>query len=135
LKGTVILIDPTAFATWIVGGATIITMVVLAGLGSYLGSIRSVGKIKADMTENFGKIETKQAENHGVIKESLAEVKTTVADTRIWVQDIAQGKSPHIATINAKLDEHGRTLEDHGRRIGTIEHEHTVQMAKGGCKL
>ena len=35
----------------------------------------------------------------------------------------------------AKLDEHGRTLEDHGRRIGTIEHEHTVQMAKGGCKL
>ena len=103
-------IDPTATATWIVGLLTVIVMIGLAAAGSYLGSVRSVGKI-----------ETKMAENHGDAKADMVEIKTQVASMHDWVESIASGKSPHIAEINTKLAHHEKAIDSHEHRISTIE--------------
>ena len=114
--------DPTAMATWIVGGITVFTMVILAALGSYYGSIRSVAKI-----ENL--IER----NHGETMVAIGKLETAQNALHGWVESISEGKSPHIATINAKLDEHGRYIYDHGRRLSRIEIEYAQRIGAGDC--
>ena len=110
-------IDPTALATW----ATVATMVILAALGSYFGSVRSVGKIEVAIEKN-----------HGETMSAIASLETSQDGLHNWVESIAQGKSPHIATINAKLDEHGRTIENHGQRLTIIELAHARRV--GSCE-
>ena len=113
--------DPTALATWIVGGTTVLTMMILAALGSYYGSIRSVGKIEVIIERN-----------HGETMVAIGKLEESHDGLHAWVESIAQGRSPHIATINTKLDEHSRVIDDHGRRISKIEIEHAER--KGRCQ-
>ena len=116
-------IDPTALATWIIGGVTVLTMVILAALGSYYGSVRSVGKIEVVIEKN-----------HGETMVAIGKLESQQDGLHDWVESIAAGKSPHIATINATLDEHGRTLEDHGKRLSHIEIEHAQRTGMRGCR-
>ena len=113
-------IDPTAMATWIIGGVTVLTMVILAALGSYYGSVRSVGKIEVVIEKN-----------HGETMVAIGKLETSQQGLHSWVESIAEGDTPHIATINAKLDEHGRVLDDHGRRVSKLEIEHAARPNKG----
>ena len=118
------IFDPSALATWIVGGATICTMVFLAALGSYMGSVRSVGKIEVIISNN-----------HGETMTAIAALRSDQISLRQWVEDISKGDTPHIATINAKLDEHGRVIDDHGHRLTKLEIEHAAQMGRSGCQV
>ena len=105
--------DPSALATWVVGGITVLTMVGLAGLGAYLGSVRSVNAIRVAIVENHGETMTR-----------LGTLETNMTNMHGWVENIADGNTPHIAEIKARLNEHGQYINDHGRRIGWLEIEH-----------
>jgi len=103
-------ITPDALATYIVGGATIAAMVILAGIGSYMGSVRSVGKI-----------EVKMADQHGQTREAVARVETAVDSIHEKLEAVGQGRSPHIAEIRTKIEAHDEQLKEHDERIGKIE--------------
>jgi len=121
-------LDWTAVGTW----AGVAVVVVLAALGSYTGSIRTVGKIQTSMAEQYGELREGFIEELSGLRGEVCKIAANLGNLREWVQSIDSGATPHVAQMREQIAQMNAALGDHGHRIHILESEHS-QM-KGKCR-
>jgi hypothetical protein len=98
-------------------------MIILAALGSYLGSVRSVNRIEVSVAELYGRLQKDMMIELSGMRTDIAKISTSADGLLRWVTEISHGNSPHVAEIRTTIVDHGKRLDDHEERIGGIEIE------------
>lgn len=128
-------LDPTATATW--GG--VVAMIVIFALDKIAGYFRDKNKSDVSAVEAINKSDKASVEaisqvnlsiekqnttmerNHGETKVSYASLSQKIEGIHNWLEEVANGNTPHVASSNALLAQHEHTLENHSGRIIALE--------------
>jgi hypothetical protein len=63
----------------------------------------------------------------GSIETSISAIKEGIQGLRNWVGDLSEGKGAACCRHETRIDAHDRALEDHGRRISTLEQQNGIR--------